>query len=182
MLIVQDGNKGKELLSLEQHAGNRAVPLQAGRYLPQNVSVFLRSTGCRATARRAVHKFQVEHTLAEATIDAGVLRQTPLPKASAITKPGMRCNVMYRTEDEKWADTKLGEAVLFLLREGAPVNEAMLLLRLQQMLMTENDAASRKATFSTIRQAEAASSMRKQKTPPTAFRTERMPQCGLARC
>lgn len=71
---------------------------------------------------------------------------------------------MYRTEDEKQADTKLGEAVLFLLREGAPVNESALLLRLQQMLMTEKDAASRKATFSAIREAEAALSMRKQQS------------------
>ncbi|WP_052118530.1 hypothetical protein [Erwinia oleae] len=69
---------------------------------------------------------------------------------------------MYRTEDEKRADTKLGEAVLFLLREGAPVNESALLLRLQQMLMTEKDAAGRKATFSAIREAEAALGMRKQ--------------------
>lgn len=69
---------------------------------------------------------------------------------------------MYRTEDEKRADTKLGEAVLFLLRKEAPVNEIMLLLRLQQMLMTEKDAASRKATFSAIREAEAALSMREK--------------------
>jgi len=69
--------------------------------------------------------------------------------------------MMYRTEDEKRADTKLGEAVLFLLREDTPVNEATLLLRLQQMLMTEKDAAGRKATFSAIREAEAALSMRK---------------------
>lgn len=49
---------------------------------------------------------------------------------------------MYRTEDEKRADTKLGEAVLFLLRKEAPVNEIMLLLRLQQMLMTEKENAA----------------------------------------
>jgi len=69
---------------------------------------------------------------------------------------------MYRTEDEKRAHTKLGEAVLFLLREEVPVNEAMLLRRLQQMLMTEKDAASRKATFSAILEAEAALNMRIQ--------------------
>lgn len=63
---------------------------------------------------------------------------------------------MYRTEDEKRADTKLGEAVLFLLREGAPVNESALLLRLQQMLIMEKDAAGRKAIFSAIRETEAA--------------------------
>lgn len=68
---------------------------------------------------------------------------------------------MYRTEDEKRADTKIGEAVLFLLREKAPVNEITLLLRLQQMLMTEKDAGCRKATFSAIREAEAA--LRRQK-------------------
>lgn len=68
---------------------------------------------------------------------------------------------MYRTEDEKRADTKIGEAVLFLLREEAPVNEITLLLRLQQMLMTEKDAGCRKATFSAIREAEAA--LRRQK-------------------
>lgn len=39
--------------------------------------------------------------------------------------------MMYRTEDEKRADTKLGEAVFFLLREDTPVNKATLLLRLQ---------------------------------------------------
>ncbi|MBK5017955.1 hypothetical protein [Pantoea sp. S62] len=70
---------------------------------------------------------------------------------------------MYRTEDEKRADEKLGEAVLFLLREEMPVNEAALLRRLQQMLMTETDAASRKATFSAIREAEAALCMRNKK-------------------
>jgi len=69
---------------------------------------------------------------------------------------------MYRTEDEKRADEKLGEAVLFLLREEVPVNEAMLLCRLQQMLMTETDAASRKATFSAIREVEAALCMREK--------------------
>ncbi|MEN4704558.1 hypothetical protein [Pantoea agglomerans] len=69
---------------------------------------------------------------------------------------------MYRTEDEKRADTKLGEAVLFLLREGATVNEATLLLRLQQMLMTEKDAGCRRATFSAIRDAEAAFIRQKQ--------------------
>ncbi|MFE0588131.1 hypothetical protein [Pantoea vagans] len=71
---------------------------------------------------------------------------------------------MYRTENEKRADAKLGEAVLFLLREKMPVNETALLLRLQQMLMTETDAASRKATFSAIREAEAALNMRKQES------------------
>ncbi|MGV2880736.1 hypothetical protein [Pantoea vagans] len=71
---------------------------------------------------------------------------------------------MYRTEDEKRAHTKLGEAVLFLLREKVPVNEAALLLRLQQMLMTETDAASRKATFSAIREAEAALCMRNKES------------------
>ena len=69
---------------------------------------------------------------------------------------------MYRTEDEKRTHTKLGEAVLFLLSEKVPVNEAALLLRLQQMLMTEMDAASRKTTFSAIREAEAALNMHKQ--------------------
>jgi hypothetical protein len=63
---------------------------------------------------------------------------------------------MYRAEDEKRADEKLGEAVVFLLSEEMAINEAALLLRLQQMLMTEKNAASRKATFSAIRKAEAA--------------------------
>lgn len=59
---------------------------------------------------------------------------------------------MYRTEDEKRADTKLGEATYSLLTEGAEVSEATLLLRLQQMAMSETDNADRVATCTAIRE------------------------------
>lgn len=63
---------------------------------------------------------------------------------------------MYRTDDEKRADTKLGEATYSLLTEGAEVSEAMLLLRLQQMAMSETDNADSSATSSAIREVTAA--------------------------
>jgi hypothetical protein len=73
-MIVQGGNQWK---GCRARSGTRAVPLLAGRYPPQDVSPFLRRAGCRATACRAVHKFPVEHTVADATIGARVLRQIP---------------------------------------------------------------------------------------------------------
>ncbi|MGC1009655.1 hypothetical protein [Pantoea agglomerans] len=63
---------------------------------------------------------------------------------------------MYRTEDEKWADIKLGEATLSLLTEGAEVSEATLLLRLQQMAMSETNNTDRAATYAAIREVAAA--------------------------
>lgn len=69
---------------------------------------------------------------------------------------------MYRSEDEQQVDTKFGEAVLSLISEGVPVNETTLIQKLQQMLIKENDAAGREATFCAIREAEVALSMQKQ--------------------
>lgn len=86
---------------------------------------------------------------------------------------------MYRTEDEKRADEKLGEAVLFLLSEEMPVNEAALLCRLQEMLMTEKDAAGRKATFSAIRKAEAALCMQ-EKENGRVMNGSDAPECASA--
>lgn len=63
---------------------------------------------------------------------------------------------MYRTQDEKRADTKLGEATYSLLREGTQVSEATLLLRLQQMVMSETDNADSVATCTAIREVTAA--------------------------
>lgn len=73
---------------------------------------------------------------------------------------------MYRKVDEKRADTKLGDAVLSLLKEDAPVNEAMLLVRLQKILVTESDEAYKAATYSAIHKVRAA--LRMQKSAGTA--------------
>ncbi|QAV47531.1 hypothetical protein D1629_23200 (plasmid) [Pantoea agglomerans] len=86
-MTIQDGNQliGGQGAGGER-AGTRAVPPLAGRYPPQDVSSFLRRTGCRETACRAVHKFPVEHTVAEATIDVGFLWQILVSPALAITE------------------------------------------------------------------------------------------------
>ena len=68
---------------------------------------------------------------------------------------------MYRTEEERRADTKLGDAALSLLKEHVPVNETRLLVRLQQMLMTESDETARAAIYAAIQQVRAALRMQK---------------------
>lgn len=59
---------------------------------------------------------------------------------------------MYRDDDEKLADVIIGEAVMSMLDRDSPVTTASLLVKLQSLQMTENDARRKKAIFCAIRE------------------------------
>lgn len=59
-------------------------------------------------------------------------------------------------EDEKQADMMIGEAVIALIDGDVPVTSASLLMKLQSLLMTENDARRKKAIFCAIREVRTA--------------------------
>ena len=63
---------------------------------------------------------------------------------------------MYRNEDEKLSDIIMGEAVLELLDEIAPVTTSSLLLKLQAFLLREENANKEKAIRPAIDEVKAA--------------------------
>lgn len=63
-----------------------------------------------------------------------------------------------RDDDEKQADVMIGEAVMGMFDDDAPVTTASLLVKLRLMQMTENDARRKKAIFCAIREINSAPS------------------------
>lgn len=62
---------------------------------------------------------------------------------------------MYKNEDRKLTDLILGEAVMTILDDDAPVSFVALLNELESILMTENDAERKKATLYAINMVKA---------------------------
>lgn len=63
---------------------------------------------------------------------------------------------MHRKEDERLSDTVVGEAVIELLDESAPVTDNSLLFRLQDFLSREENANRKKAVRRAIDTVKAA--------------------------
>ncbi|AIR87698.1 hypothetical protein [Pantoea rwandensis] len=53
-------------------------------------------------------------------------------------------------DDDGLTDIIIGEAVMIILEEKIPITRTALLLQLERILMTENDAKRKQATFSAI--------------------------------
>jgi len=63
---------------------------------------------------------------------------------------------MYRNEEERLSDTVMGEAVIALLDEHAPVTNARLLLKLQLFLLAADETWRETAIRDAIRNVQAA--------------------------
>lgn len=63
---------------------------------------------------------------------------------------------MYRNENERLSDTIMGEAVIELLDERAPITNAQLLLKLQTFLLAAEETWREAAIRSAIRSVQAA--------------------------
>lgn len=63
---------------------------------------------------------------------------------------------MYRNENERLSDTIMGEAVIELLDESAPITISSLLLKLQAFLIREENANKEKAIRRAIDEVKAA--------------------------
>ncbi|CAK9886726.1 MAG: hypothetical protein XXXJIFNMEKO3_03172 [Candidatus Erwinia impunctatus] len=61
---------------------------------------------------------------------------------------------MFRNNDEKQVDNVLGEAVLALIRDAAPVSNSALIKQLQRMANAAGDAEKRQACQHAIREIE----------------------------
>jgi hypothetical protein len=63
---------------------------------------------------------------------------------------------MYKNEEERLSDTVMGEAVIALLDEHAPVTNARLLLKLQLFLLAADETWRKTAIRDAIRNVQAA--------------------------
>ena len=73
---------------------------------------------------------------------------------------------MYRNEDERLSDTIMGEAVIALLDEKAPVTNIQLLLKLQTFLHAAEETWREAAIRSAIISVQAAVSRADAQAPP----------------
>lgn len=80
---------------------------------------------------------------------------------------------MYSDDEEKQIDTIIGEAAIELLEGEAPISSATLLMKLQSLLMTENDARRKKAIFCAIRAIKSALSAPGERRQYCADKTRR---------
>ncbi|MDU6441111.1 MULTISPECIES: hypothetical protein [Pantoea] len=63
---------------------------------------------------------------------------------------------MYRNEDERLSETVMGEAVIELLNERAPITNARLLVKLQTFLLAAEEPWREAAIRSAIRDVQSA--------------------------
>jgi len=63
---------------------------------------------------------------------------------------------MYRNEEERLSDTVMGEAVIELLNERAPITNARLLVKLQTFLLAAEETWREAAIRAAIRSIQAA--------------------------